>query len=108
MGMLLVLFSFVLWGPWISVQNIMSIHPLVEIFQSGPTSWTNRLTIIAIHRSMPQAMLKTIKNISVSHAVPLGDMVTLHCMNMGAIVYFESNAYVIVVLLIVSGAPNMY
>lgn len=53
-------------------------------------------------------MLKTIKNISVSHAVPLGDMVTLHCMNMGAIVYFESNAYVIVVLLIVSGAPNMY
>lgn len=45
-------------------------------------------TIIAIHKSMSQAMLKTMKNITV--------------------VYFESNSFTIVVLQIVTSASNIY
>ncbi len=35
----------VFWGPWIIVPNFMAIHWIVfQIFQSGPTWWTDRPT----------------------------------------------------------------
>ncbi len=35
--------GFILWGPWMSVQNVMVVHPIVvEIFQSGPKWGTVR------------------------------------------------------------------
>ncbi len=38
--------GFVLWGLWISVQNVWAIHQrAVEIFQSGPKGWTDRLSL---------------------------------------------------------------
>ncbi len=41
--------GFVLWEPWVSVQNVMTIHVIVVgIFQSGPKWWTNRQTDISI------------------------------------------------------------
>ena len=37
--------GFILWGPGISIQNVMPIHQVgVNIFQSAPKWWTNQLT----------------------------------------------------------------
>ncbi len=44
--------GFILWGPWISVPNLMAIHPtIVKTFQSGPKWWTGQPTSIALHRT---------------------------------------------------------
>ena len=55
------LVGYILWGPYMSVQNFMAIHPIVvEIFQSGPKWWANHHTNIAIHRAMPLLWLKLV------------------------------------------------
>ncbi len=33
--------GFNIWVSWISVQNVMAIHLIVEIFRSGPMWWTD-------------------------------------------------------------------
>ncbi len=39
----------ILWGPWMTVQNIMEIYPIaVEMFQSEPKWWADWL---AIHKT---------------------------------------------------------
>ncbi len=33
--------GFIFWAPWMCVQNVMVIHPIVvEVFQFGPKWWT--------------------------------------------------------------------
>ncbi len=37
--------GFILWGPWMSEQNFMTIRPIaVEVFQSGTKWWATPLT----------------------------------------------------------------
>lgn len=47
--------DFFLWGPWMSVLNVIVIHP---ILQSGPTCWTNQ-SKTPIPRATPLAWLQT-------------------------------------------------
>lgn len=63
---------FILWGPWISVQNVMAIHPVVvAIFQSGPKRWMDLLTNIRhqwIHFSIQNKWI--ISMLSMQNAKP--------------------------------------
>lgn len=59
-GLSKVIYTFILWGPSMSIQNFMAINPIVvELFQQSGGS-TNQQTDISIHAPKPQAWLKTI------------------------------------------------